>query len=48
MGFVLKGPTVDELPQICKPWNKKEVVERILAPYLNHPNLKTPEDGVFR
>ena len=48
MGFALENAIMDELPQICKPWNKQEVVERIIAPYLNYPNLKTPEDGVFR
>ena len=39
---------MDELPMICRPWNVDEVVARLLAPYLNHPGLKIPEDGVFR
>ena len=38
---------MDELPMICRPWNVDEVVARLLAPYLNHPGLEIPEDGVF-
>lgn len=36
---------MDELPQICKPWNKPEVVERIIAPYLNLDENEEPTDS---